>query len=424
MREHLDPQFRFRHLYIAGLSGYGKSTLIQALALQDIQAGEGVCVLDPKGDLASTLLEWVPSSRIKDVVYLDETTHVPLKLLQWESPEEKRRVMDDVFNIIRRLCENDAGQRWPFILQRAIQAVVTTRRAFTDINEIIDDERVRAEIVTDLIRLNAHQKLITFWTNFPKPYPFDAGLPITTRLSKITDDDVLSLILGNRDAKLSIGDDIVEKRKVLIVNLAAFTSQQQQVLGSVIISQIQQAAFRRMRIGEPHRIPFFLYCDEFQDFKTSTEAAAEMLRKARGFKISLTLANQFPTQIEDLLHDVKGCVSSYVMFKMDPDEARPLKHKLLPYELEALDSLKEFQAIYRPPNGASKLITTPKYPTAEENKRRPNHGPLIRLSTLQTFHVPPRQTPPPDAKLKHDVPRPQPPPNPPRRVPRRGPAPR
>lgn len=68
---YLKNEDRFRHFYVIGQTGTGKSSILQVMARQDIRSGRGLAVIDPHGDLANDLLPFVPKSRSEDIVYFD-----------------------------------------------------------------------------------------------------------------------------------------------------------------------------------------------------------------------------------------------------------------------------------------------------------------------------------------------------------------
>src|SRR4051812_3078473 len=65
------PVDALRHTYIIGQTGVGKTTLVENMILQKINAGEGVGFIDPHGDSAQNILNYIPPSRVRDVVYFD-----------------------------------------------------------------------------------------------------------------------------------------------------------------------------------------------------------------------------------------------------------------------------------------------------------------------------------------------------------------
>jgi hypothetical protein len=164
----------------------------------------------------------------------------------------------------------------------------------------------------------------------------------------------------------------------------------------MIVSQIQQAVWRRAEIPFAERKPFYLYVDEFQDFRTST--FGKILSQARKFNLGLTLANQHPKQIGDLIDDVRGCVSTFLTFRMDADHATALKSAIRPHEPQDLEKLPVFRAMYSACDGSVALVDIPKPPPEPADSRADE----IKTRTMQQYACPSRQTAEPDLESKRD----------------------
>jgi len=216
----------------------------------------------------------------------------------------------------------------------------------------------------------------------------------------------LSTALGHPSPILRI-PTVVEQNQVLLVNLAKMGEKAGNVYGSLIVSQLQQFIFRRTNRSKP----VYIYVDEFQDFSTS--AFGKILSQARKFNLGLTLANQHPKQIPDLIDDIKGCVSSFILFRMDAEHARALASAIRPYKPEDLESLAKFRALYHPAEGQSSFITIPlpPNPPTEEQRERAKY---IRKRTVDNYACQPVAEP---VRLGQDVPQepPRTPANPPGR---------
>src|ERR1017187_2704065 len=155
----------------------------------------------------------------------------------------------------------------------------------------------------------------------------------------------------------------------------------------MIVSQIQQAIWGRAEIPFAERKPFYLYVDEFQDFRTST--FGKILSQARKFNLGLTRANQHPKQIGDLIDDVRGCVSTFLTFRMDADHATNLRSAIRPHEPHDLEKLPVFRALYSACDGSVALVDIPKPPPEPANQSRADE---IKTRTLQQYAVPPCAT--------------------------------
>ena len=174
--------------------------------------------------------------------------------------------------------------------------------------------------------------------------------------------------------------DILRDHSVLLADLNQI-GEAGQLLGSLIFSQIQQAAFRRPKSNRP---PIYLYIDEFQDMTTSG-FNSKTLAQSRKFNLCLTLAHHHPHQIPDLINDVKGCISSYLFFQMDADHARVFSSQIRPYKPEDIESLEKFTALYHPASGPTKIIPTPYPPPHTSDVCKVSYAESIRKRTVEKY---------------------------------------
>lgn len=271
----LPDSVRARHLYIVGKSGSGKSTLITNIAVQDIQRGEGVCVIDPHGDLVSDLLDYIPESRVKDAIYFnvsDRQHPIALDMMSARSEAEIEILTDDLITTFRRLTET-WGERMETILRYAFSTLLRTPGAtFLDLQKLLTNEGWRSTVVR---RLN-FEPLTNFWySQFPN-MPKDAAQPILSRMIKIVLSPTLNAIFGRSSNTLKF-NDVIRNRKILLINLGgdsrdrnnkqlSVSDEMKKLIGSVVVSQIQLAAMRQASIPEAARVPCRMFVDEFQNF--------------------------------------------------------------------------------------------------------------------------------------------------------------
>jgi hypothetical protein len=372
---------RTRHVYIAGKSQSGKSTLIHWMALQDIAQDKGVCVIDPHGDLVTKLLHHIPKSRTEDVIYLDATAPVPLDFMGWDGDEERDRLADDLMVMFKQFFSNTAGDRWQSVLHWTVNTLLAAKGCtFLDIYYFLVSERVREKI---LQRANVPE-ILQYWAEQFPYLPKDAATPITTRMSKFLLTPSLKAILGSANPRLNVYD-LMQQRKVLLVNLANVGQESGNLLGTLIVSKIQQAAMRRQRVPKSERIPFYLYVDEFQHFQTS--AFDVILSEAGKYKLCLTLAHQFVSQLDPRIRDsIMGNVSTFILFRLNEKDALSFKGELGKYSDDTywhqlLTTLPTGEAIYRAVDGSVQLIHTPRPPAPS----KATYAQIIRKRTVEKY---------------------------------------
>jgi hypothetical protein len=372
---------RSRHVYVSGKPGYGKSTAMYWMAMRDIERNMAVAVLDPNGDLAEQILANVPDHRVEDTIYLDGLSPIPLDFMGWRTDQEREVLSDDLIMMFRRLSEGEWGPRMDGIFRYTAYTILEARRTFLDIYRILTSETSRREI----LRSVKNPDLLEYWdTQFPASNR-EAVAPIASRMAKFLLTPPLATALGHPHPKLKVAEAI-DANKVILVNLKKMGEDAANFYGSMIVSQIQQAVWRRAEIPPAQRKPFYLYVDEFQDFRTST--FGKILSQARKFNLGLTLANQHPKQIGDLIDDVRGCVSTFLTFRMDADHAANLRSAIRPHEPQDLEKLPVFRAMYSACDGTVALVDIPKPPPEPANSRADE----IKTRTLQQYAVPPCAT--------------------------------
>ena len=290
---------RFRHVYIAGASQFGKSTLLEHMIAQDMEHGEGLTLLDPKGDLAESVLNRVPPNRIADCIYIDIKNPIPINFMGWKTEEERQTLLADVNQTFMRFSAMAAGDQWGSILRWVIYTLLSARDvSFLDIYHFFSDEE-RQKTILELVAKNnengRYDDIIHYWSRvFPKIGKPREG-PILTRMSTFITTPPLKVMLGSAQNPLDIFQ-CMETRKILIVNLMGVGRENGNLVGALLTSKIQQAAFRRQEQEKELRVPHFFYADEFQNFQTSD--FDRILSEAGGFKLSLTLANQGLYQLD------------------------------------------------------------------------------------------------------------------------------
>jgi hypothetical protein len=327
---------RFRHLYIVGKAGTGKSTLIRNMVIQDIRRGYGLALLDPHGDLYEDLLDCIPAERLKDVVLLDpgdQDYPVSLNVLELPDPNQKAQVASALVDILKRSFEHSWGPRLEYILRNCILTLLEVPNStIMGIPRLLSDEGYRAWVVAKV----QDPVMCFFWrrefagmlTN-PRLVT-EAISPVQNKVGQFLSAPLLRHILAQPKSTIDI-PDIMETAKILLVNLAKgrIGEDSSALLGAMILSSFHFAAMRRVAQPETERKPFFLYADEFQSFATSTFAS--ILSEARKYRLGLILAHQYISQLpEDVRDAIFGNVGSLVAFTVGPDDARFLAREFEP----------------------------------------------------------------------------------------------
>jgi hypothetical protein len=388
---------RFRHIYVAGASQHGKSTLLERMIAQDMANNEGVTVLDPKGDLAEAVLHRVPPSRINDCIYLDIADPVPVDFMSHTSEQELQTLLANLNETFLRFSTMTSGDQWLSILRWTIYTLLVARQTcFLDIYYFLAHKNRHDEIF-DRVRarntIHQYDDIIHYWEEeFPRLKSPKEG-PILTRMSPFTTSAPLKKILGTPEAKLNIFD-CMEKKKILIVKLLGVGRQNGNLVGTLLTSKILQSAFSRQAQARSDRVPHFLYADEFQNFQTPD--FEDILAEAGGFKLSLTLANQGIYQLDSkikqaIFTNVNG---ARIAFRLNHEDVHNWKH-YLPSDRESptyiapetLANLSEYTAFFAI-GGTPPTIMKTLPPLPDPTPAQIDNAQKIRDNTLRDYTIP------------------------------------
>jgi hypothetical protein len=325
---------RLSHVYVVGKTGVGKSTLLAELALQDIEAGRGLALIDPHGDLARRVLALAPPSERHRIIYLDATDPLqpfgynPLRQVR---PDKIPLAASGLLETMRKLWPLAWGVRMEHVLRNCLYALLEREGStLLDVLRLLHDEKFRKPLVARI----KNPVVRDFWKQEFEPYPArlkaEAIAPIQNKLGALLADPMLYRLLVEPPVDLHFRK-LMDEGAVLLVNLSKgeIGEDSALVLGSLIVSTIGLAAFSRAGVPEAERPPFFLYADEFQSF--TTLSIASMLSELRKYGLGMTLAHQYLNQLEpEILHAVLGNAGSLLTFRVGAEDAPLLAREMQP----------------------------------------------------------------------------------------------
>lgn len=341
---------RRRHMYVIGKTGTGKSTLLANMAINDLKNNEGLCVIDPHGDLVETLLDYIPSRRINDVIYFDpadpERT-VQLNLFEGENVQHRELIASGIVSVFQKLYGYSWGPRLEYILRNALLTLLKSKTArLSDIMDMLTNRKYRDMLVEEL----DDPVLKNFWL-----YEFnrmqdrqrnEAIAPILNKVGQFVSSPLVRDVVNARKSSFSI-EEAMDQGKIVLVNLSQgrLGEDNATLLGAMLITKIQLAAMSRVHIAEEDRKDFYLYVDEFQNF--ATESFNKILSEARKYRLNLILANQYIAQIpEEVQKAIFGNCGSIVSFVMGAEDAAAFEQEYGErYSKEDLVSLSRHQII-------------------------------------------------------------------------------
>jgi hypothetical protein len=343
---------RFKHIYIIGKTGTGKSWLLANMAIEDIRKDRGVAILDPHGDLSEIILKYIPKKRINDICYFnpaDPEYSYPLNILDISNTEQKELMVSGIISIFYKLYSHSWGPRLEHILRNVLFTLVNLKQAtLSDVLNILQNEKFRQKVLSQI----EDQHILQFWTDeyakMPERQKQEAISPIVNKVGQFVTSPLIRKVIVVAKSKVRI-EKIMNEGKILICDLSQgkIGEDNSTLLGSMIITQMQIAAMNRAHLVEEQRKPFFLYVDEFQNF--ATNSFIKILSEARKYKLSLTLANQYINQIDrEVLNAILGNVGSLVCFNLGASDTdilgKEFGHEVIP---EDLTSLNKYQMLMR-----------------------------------------------------------------------------
>lgn len=356
---------RRQHMYVVGQTGTGKTTLLKTLIRADMEAGHGLAVIDPHGDLVDELLSMVPRSRLNDVVLFDPTDEdhpIGLNLLEYKDESQRHFVVREMRAIMRRLLHDQFGSaadQWtgPVFFQHMQMNMLLAMSNPRDHGTLLEFFEIfqHKEYWKRWLPLQWSEPQLKRWTETMLPQiDYTArrgegptwGEFISSKFDDFVFDPRLRRIFGQKCSSLDFRE-IMDSGKILLVSLAKgdLTEANAAFLGMVLMAKIQAAAMERVDTPREQRRMFYLYVDEFQSL--ATDNFSLMLSEARKFGLGLVLANQFLTQIENkrIIQSVFGNVGTIMSFRVGQEDAESLGKLYRPlFDVPDLSNLPNWTA--------------------------------------------------------------------------------
>lgn len=334
---------RTKHTYIIGKSGMGKSTLLENLIIQDINNGEGVCVIDPHGSLAEMVLHHIPESRIKDVVYFapfDGEFPMGLNMLE-KVPAEKRYLLaNGMMSAFKKIFTDGDGKgtfsaRMEYVLNNIILALLENDgQTLLGVNRMLFDKEYRKFIVSNVTDPTVKDFWVNEYANYTEKTAQDLAPAIQNKIGQFVSNPLIRNIIGQKKTSFDIRQ-IMDEKKIFIANLSKgkVGEGNANLLGSLLITKIYLAAMSRADVDvyEAKNLPAcYFYVDEFQNF--ANESFASILSEARKYKLALTVAHQYIEQMTDEVKSaVFGNVGTMITFRVGATDAEVFEKEFAPY---------------------------------------------------------------------------------------------
>lgn len=337
---------RFRHFYVIGQTGTGKSSILQVMIRQDLKNGKGLCVVDPHGQLIDDILPFIPRDRADDVIYFnpaDLERPLGLNMLEAESPEERDMVALDAMNIMIKLFDEEIfGPRIQDYFRNGCLTLMEYKDGgcLTDMVRLFTDDDFQYERTKEL----KNPIVKSFWEQQmaktgarekQEMIPYFAA-----KFGQFVTNGMMRNIIGQTRSAFDFAR-VMQEGKILLMNLSKGETGDinSKLLGMIIVSKLQVAALRRQKLAKEDRKDFFLYIDEFQNYVT--DSIEVILSEARKYRLGLAMAHQYLAQLEgdgakkgskavNLKDAIFGNVGSMMAYKIGAQDAEYMAKEMAP----------------------------------------------------------------------------------------------
>lgn len=335
---------RLMHTYIIGKTGVGKSTLIETMIIQDIQAGRGCCLLDPHGDLVEKVVRSIPENRKDDLIYFnipDASLKLKYNPFRKVSQEKRSLVASGILDVFSKLWDSAWGVKLEHILRHAILTLLDQPKAtIADIVEILLNKDFRTEAIKHV----KSESVKKFWKREFKEYHKYDLLPVLNKIGGMLVHPVIKRVLIENPKEVSLRKAMDEK-KIVLVNLSKghVGADVSHILGALFITSIASASFSRVDTEEDKRVPFMVYVDEFHNF--TTLSLIGMFSELRKFKVGMTMAHQYMGQLDpDIKSAVLGNAGTIISFRIGTEDAMLMAKEMYPeFDVEDFINLPNYK---------------------------------------------------------------------------------
>ncbi|MEI8248865.1 MAG: type IV secretion system DNA-binding domain-containing protein, partial [Candidatus Taylorbacteria bacterium] len=342
---------RTRHVYVIGKTGMGKSTLLENMAAQDIQSGQGMCFIDPHGKTADLLLEYVPKERIRDVIYIapfDVEYPISFNVLENVDDSKKHLVVSGLMSTFKKIWVDAWSARMEYILTNTLLALMDAPGStLLGVNRMLSDKQYRNEVVAQIKDPSVKAFWVKEFASYTERQAAEAVPAIQNKVGQFTANPLIRNMIGQPQSSFNFRE-AMDSRKIIIINLSKgkIGDENMKLLGGLLVTKIYLAAMSRADV--PDRVMkvlpnFYLFVDEFQNFANAS--FADILSEARKYKLNLTIAHQYIEQMDELVRPaVFGNVGTMIAFRVGATDAEALEKEFAPqFEIEDFVNLGKYQ---------------------------------------------------------------------------------
>ncbi len=328
---------RSKHIYVIGKTGMGKSVLLENMAAQDIQNGNGVAFIDPHGEAAATLLDYIPEERLKDVIHFapfDIEYPISFNVMEDVGYDKRHLVVSGLISTFKKIWPDVWSSRMEYILANTLFALLEyPDSTLLDVNRMLVNKEFRKDVVDRI----TDPVIKSFWVDefakYTDRYTQEATPAIQNKIGQFVSNPLIRNIIGQPKSSFDFRT-AMDAKKILIMNLSKgrIGDTNAKLIGSMLIIKIYLAAMSRAdtTASEMQKLPqFYFFVDEFQSF--ANETFADILSESRKYKLSLTIAHQYVGQMPDEVREaVFGNVGTMIAFRVGAEDSELLEKEFSP----------------------------------------------------------------------------------------------
>jgi len=329
---------RRRHMYLIGKTGMGKTTMLEHMVYSDIVNGNGLALVDPHGDFAEKILDYIPSSRVNDVIYFnpaDTDWPIAFNVMEYVDPKFMPLVASGLIGVFKKIWADSWGPRLEYVLRNSILALLEyPGSTLLGVPRLLIDKAYRAKVIKKVTDPVVRSFWVDEFSKYPDKFQTEAISPIQNKIGQFLSSSMVRNIVSQTKSSIDLRE-AMDNKKILIINLSKgkIGEDYSALIGAMMITKLQLAAMGRVDILESERNDFYLYVDEFQNF--ATESFANILSEARKYRLNLIIAHQYIGQLingqNTVVRDaVFGNVGTIVTFRIGAADAEFLEKEFEP----------------------------------------------------------------------------------------------
>lgn len=364
----VDTEALKRHMLVVWMTGSGKTTMLERMILQDIDAGRWVGLIDPHGDLYEKILRQIPKSRSNDVVLFDLTDieyPIGFNILENTHHQFPSLIASSIVGVFKKIFGYSWGPRLEYVLRNATLTLLERDGStLLDLTLLLSDEEFRRNYIAKV----TNPFLRRFWADefnsLSSTKQTEVVSPILNKVGQFLSVPLIRNIVSQPQSGFS-PRWIMDNKKIFLANLSKgkIGEDVSEMLGSLLVSKFQLDVMSRANIEPEKREDFRLYVDEFQNF--ATDSFSDIFSEARKYGLGLVIAHQYINQVSNHLMDaIMGNVGNMAVFHVGSTDAKMLAPNI------------------STPLSSQALVEQPLYnftlKTTQKGKKVVSHGRLIR----------------------------------------------